>query len=589
MAALVTALDNFTPMQLGENGHVEYAWSNSFQERIVQFSFQLVRHKKDNDLSGLAKILFDMLSVLSIQVSKNDETKKEAKYYLSILYKMIGQTRDIIDGKGEYMLTYMMICVWNNFFPELASFALECLVKMGNEHQYGSWKDLKYFYDYSLSISDDPRYYFLNSGVVKPSFMVKDVIKLINDQLREDYTALMSTDKDKKISLLAKWVPREKSKYGSLFEILATDYFVDFITSAKDNESEKRAKLKCKTHYRKMLSALNKYLDTVQVKQCNGRWAEIDPSKQTSITMNKQKFAFLNKTKLGAQRTQEPDRIMCAERFNSYIKDAVEGRIEIKGKRVGMNDFTKSALDLLCNPDLHAAEIDLLNAQWRNNSSMTSSLGKMIAMVDVSGSMSGDPMHAAIALGIRIAEKSMLGKRVMTFSACPTWVNLESCETFTDMVSMVKKAEWGMNTNFYSALKMILDAIVKQKMSPTDVEDMVLVVLSDMQIDHASNEKSPLSETIVKLYHEAGMNVWGKPYKAPHILFWNLRATSGFPSLSTQKNVSMMSGFSPSILNLFCEEGMSSLYSCTPWSLMIKSLENERYTILQEKINSQIM
>jgi uncharacterized protein with von Willebrand factor type A (vWA) domain len=36
----------------------------------------------------------------------------------------------------------------------------------------------------------------------------------------------------------------------------------------------------------------------------------------------------------------------------------------------------------------------------------------MIAMVDVSGSMEGDPMNAAIALGIRTAEKSLLGKRV---------------------------------------------------------------------------------------------------------------------------------------------------------------------------------
>jgi hypothetical protein len=39
--------------------------------------------------------------------------------------------------------------------------------------------------------------------------------------------------------------------------------------------------------------------------------------------------------------------------------------------------------------------------------------------------MEGDPMNVAIALGIRIAEKSIIGKRVLTFSSKPTWINLE--------------------------------------------------------------------------------------------------------------------------------------------------------------------
>jgi hypothetical protein len=89
---------------------------------------------------------------------------------------------------------------------------------------------------------------------------------------------------------------------------------------------------------------------------------------------------------------------------------------------------------------------------------------------------------------------------------------------------------------------------------------------------------------IQKQYHDAGIKVCGKPYKPPHILFWNLRSTSGFPTLSLQSNTSMMSGFSPSLLNLFCDEGLTALQSCTPWSLFIKALSNERYNILDKKI-----
>jgi hypothetical protein len=48
----------------------------------------------------------------------------------------------------------------------------------------------------------------------------------------------------------------------------------------------------------------------------------------------------------------------------------------------------------------------------------------------------------------------------------------------------------------------------------------------------------------------------------------------------------MMSGFSPALLNLFCEEGLTALQSCTPWSLFIKSLENERYQVLDQYIRT---
>jgi hypothetical protein len=49
-----------------------------------------------------------------------------------------------------------------------------------------------------------------------------------------------------------------------------------------------------------------------------------------------------------------------------------------------------------------------------------------------------------------------------------------------------------------------------------------------------------------------------------------------------------MSGFSPSLLNLFCEQGLDALQSCTPWSLLVKSLENERYKIMNDKFKEQM-
>lgn len=567
MAALLNALDKYTPSQIGENGHSEFTWSNSTRERILQLSFQLTRCKYDNQIQNLSLIVDEILSQLATDYKIQKISKDEYIGYMSIMFRLLGQTRDIIEGKGEYTLAYMQLAVWYKYYPSLAIFAFECFL-LGVGHPYGSWKDVKGMVKYMEQKKTGEQ-------------LIAHAIKLINSQLKEDITAEVP-------SLAAKWVPREKSSHSKLFAKLALDFYSDYINSAKSSEMLRRAETKAKMDYRKLISALNKKLDTVQIKQCANTWSEIDPAKQTSITMHKQKKAFLNKTKNGEQRSDTEDRIICAAKFKEFASKAEKGEVEIKGKRIGLNDFTKEAIQLICSKQHLSSEAQILNAQWLNNSQQSGKLGKMIAMVDVSGSMNGDPMNAAIALGLRIAEKSLLGKRVLTFSASPQWVNLDGCETFIESVEKVMRADWGMNTNFAAALNMILDAIVQNKLQPEDVEDMVLTILSDMQIDSADKSYSSMMDMIEQKYADAGMRLYKKPFKAPHILFWNLRSTSGFPTLSTQKNASMMSGFSAALLNVFCEEGLDALQSCTPWSLLLKSLELERYKILDQRLRDEL-
>ena len=572
MAAVISALDKQTPTQVGENCHLEYGWSNNIQEKILQFSFQLTRAPDEMTVNRLQTILNVLIDTLTHKITTGALYEKEiARGHLSILYRMIGHTRDIIDGKGEYALTYMMIFTWYQFYPELAIFALRCLVHHGDtaEHPYGSWKDMKYFCTYCKK-----------QGAEISHPLVQTAIKLTNEQLRADFSADAGN-----ISLVAKWTPREGSAFGWLYHVLAADYFSCYMATATNNASREKAVLKAKTEYRRLLSELNKKIDTVQIKQCGGSWSDIHFDRVTSISLAKQKKAFLNLTQNGKVRCPyDPDRIACATNFTSHIQTSIDSGKELKGKRVSMVNFTSQALSLL-DYQPSQVEIDLLNSQWRDSSSLTGNLGNMIAMVDVSGSMSGDPLHAAIALGIRIAETSAIGKRVMTFSSSPTWVNLEGYDTFVSQVEVVSKANWGTSTNFHAALDMILNAIIENQMSPEDVQDMVLVILSDMQINEGDGcDKLVLYDTMKTKYEAAGIRVHGKPYKVPHVCFWNMRSTSGFPTLSTQANCSMMSGFSPSLLNQFCEQGLTALQACTPWSVLEKSLDNERYNIMGEKI-----
>jgi hypothetical protein len=567
MTALFTSLDNFTHSQIGENGHSEFKWSNNTREQILQLSFQLTRTTDTYTIDSLAYKTDQILTHLS---NSQKYSKDEYIEYMSIMFKLVGQTRDLIEGKGEYTLSYMLISVWYKHHPKLAMFAFQCFVHPFNDnsHPYGSWKDVKYMIQYmeQHQTGED---------------LILYAIQLLNSQIRNDIDSDIP-------SLAAKWVPREKSAFSTLFGTLALNFFPVYVNTATTSVSVKRAATKSKMEYRKIISGLNKKLDTVQIKQCANTWSEIDPSKQTSITMHKQKRAFLNKLKNGQTKYDLSDRIQCAQNFEYYALKAQNGEVEIKGKRIGMNDFTKEALQLIMTGQELSSESQILNAQWLNSSLQTGKLGKMMAMVDVSWSMDGDPLNAAIALGIRIAEKSMLGKRVITFSATPQWVNLECCDDFISMVSKVKTADWGMNTNFMAALNLILDAIIQSKLTPEDVEDMVLTILSDMQLDQADPKYGSMMELIEKKYADAGMRLYNKPFKPPHILFWNLRSTNGFPNLSSQKNTSMMSGFSPALLNLFCDEGLDALQCCSPWSLLIKSLASDRYQVLDDMLRQEL-
>lgn len=562
-----------TPMmQRGENNHLEYGWSEELQEQILQFHFQLLRCNSKTQ-ENLANRLESILQTCI----ENQEQIHLGKYQelMITMYKMIGYTRDIIHGKGEIVLAYMQILIWYKFYPELAKFALKCFVHCDEMHPYGSWKDIKYFCNYCIQC-----------GYTEEFPLIQYALFLVTNQLRLDE---ISTSK----TLLAKWIPREKSKkFGWIFDKLSELYFPKYFETAKTPEQKIPARLKAKTEYRRIISKLNKLLHTVQIKQCDNQWSSIDHSKTTSITMITQKKAFLNLTHGFEPRVRslKEDRIHCAKNLHDLILNKSES---INGKRVGLNTFTKNALRLLQNRGSQM-EIDLLNLQWKNFTCQFSDLGPMIAMVDCSDFMqsndNANPYCSALALGCLIAEKSTLGKRVLVFNEKPSWHNLDMCDTFTSMIESIKSVEKSPSTNFYNALDIILDAVVEKKLTSDDVSGMVLVILSDMQVTNKENafDVNTLYDTMKEKYAETGIRICGTGYEPPHILFWNLRSTTGFPCLSDEKNVTMISGYHPSILRRFSDKITRGFRGGNPWTTLIESMNKNRYKCMENKIKTEL-
>jgi len=189
MSSIVSAFDkHLQPKQLGEKGHVEFTWSVEPDQLITQLFFQLVRSKDTSDLQNQLNYLLSHLRW------SNDESQ------LLILYKLIGQTRDIVSGKGECDLTWMQLEVWSRFYPELAYQAFVHCVDSRHEslsgHQYGSWKDIKYFLAYLKNNTQQGEAHPLIERILK---------ELVVPALQVD--AQLFSEK-KAVSLLGRWIPR---------------------------------------------------------------------------------------------------------------------------------------------------------------------------------------------------------------------------------------------------------------------------------------------------------------------------------------------------------------------------------------------
>lgn len=367
--------------------------------------------------------------------------------------------------------------------------------------------------------------------------------------------------------------------------------------------------------YRRLLSRLHRLLDVAEVKMAGRRWAELVPEHVPSLANLKYRHALQNLVppgrvhdrdaakdrglragidmtgkRPGSTRSDDPDRVACAE----HVRDAAlralsgEGGKRIKGARNQPHALVAEAITRCdraeCGDAGAAAPDPLLEAMWADLERGLREKAKFpraVAIVDVSGSMAGLPMEAAIALGLLMSRLQPDGSpwrdRMITFHSDPSWVDVSGCATLQEAVAVTKAAPWGGSTAFGKAMRLILD-LAHARAIPPDQMPTQLFCFSDMQFDeaaevgaanaHAANHygirdgvqmggadeaAGPFlvaGDDVRTAFREAG-------YAPPQLVFWNLRA-DGPPSFQAETatpGVALMSGFSAECLRQFCEEG----------------------------------
>ena len=528
-----------------------------YPEQITHFAFQLTR-KTSSDLKKISYQLKDLLISLKNALFLSDDTEQINKYihYYILLYKLIAYTRDIFVGKGERDLTYMMIYVWYTQFPILAIHILQQIVSQEQQYPFGCWKDIKYFCNYvrenSPKQSEDP--------------IIETCVNILNQQLIKDL------DLDESIikSNVSKWIPREKSKkFGWLFhkcamqwsQIIYPDYYYKPSISFQN---------KVKREYRKNISNLNRQIDTIQIKQCENRWSQIRMDTITENTKQTQLNVLLNQDIYGYIRRQTEDRNICRENMisNLFYSNLSNSNNNQKKKEI-YSSFQMKDLIKEIEFAYTIEYMENINNNWdKVKGNILQNMENIIPILDLTTTN----YRNALSISIMLSEISKIQNKILVYDQIPVWVNLSETKSLLEKINKIhtiKNSKQIETSNVFTALELLMLSIQNTNMSPEDVSNLVLCIVSDF-----STSIKELQLHIHFFFHKNGYHT------PPHIIYWNvsLQQTNSYPCNAFTTRTLMISGTSSSCFQ-FLNDPLWKEY--TPYTYLCNVLSQERYYDLE--------
>lgn len=579
---------------LGENGCPQYSDGGVNDPRVALFN-SLVR-----------KCTFERVHEFVEKIINMWKEKNDIQILVDLVVLPF-QTRAIRGpGKGERDLFYFMLISLNEYFPLVINQLLEYVPF------YGSFKD----YFRLIEIIKEK-----NSGEV----MIDRCIELVAKQLMADnasYDTSLEDGTTPSISLCAKWAPREGKHFDKKLQVVGMLCSKMFPNDTDHSQNHIR---KQKMDYRKIVSKLTKALNVTEIYMTAKKWAEINFNKVPSRCLKIHRKGFLNEAlkkilgydefDKGNRFPEDIDRVECRKHLIEFMKKPEN----VKSKAVFPHEIVHDFWNNGEQHQLSTTEKMLLEITFNNIVSTTREtiekvkqekqpaidMTNMISMIDVSGSMYGTPVEVAIALGIITGElvNDNFKKKGITFSESPTFIDWGRCSNLDEIVTLIKNANWGMNTNFEMAIDLIIKTARDHHLSRDQIPN--LLVLSDMQFDQAMksyashNSWETMHENIVNKFKLLGMDLEGVEWEPPLIFYWNLQgSTRGAPVDSNTEGTAMLSGFSPSLLQLILSGDLPVevvetddpanpivRVKITPYDMFRKAVDNEFYDTIRKKLS----
>jgi hypothetical protein len=499
-----------------ENGEIAYSTSGS---SLVDLFYSCIRDTSNSKNNNEQKL--DFFYVHNNNIENYPSYNKLKELFLTSYgndpvntLKCIFYTRDCREGKGERIITFILLKVLYDNFPDIYHANVFTLAK-----KYGRFYDI-------INMSEI-------IGLENADIEITGIAQQLQSDY-ENYELLSnnstSTSTSIQISLCAKWIPSQTcNRHKVFYKLLRNKLFPNIYNSDEI--------------YRKMISQLREHLKIVERYMSLNLWDNINFSHVPASAM---KIYGKGKDKNGAFYRH------CNDRFIQYLNDVKEGKSKINSTGISPYKLVSKYMEN-SEEDIYD---DVVELQWKDminklkNTKNIDTLKNSYAIVDVSGSMYGIPLQVAISLGLVINEIS--GNDILTFSQVPEWHKIKG-NTLKEKVESLNGAKWGANTNFNAVYELIYNykcKVLEDKVDKGNIKaDSYLFVFSDMQFDEAygnNNERKPMYEYYKDKFESIGL-------KLPKIVFWNLRAVENIacPVSVDSNGTALVSGFSEQLLKAF--------------------------------------
>lgn len=504
------SIDEINNLQRTENGAVGYKTTG---KKLLDMNFSIPKYRKASE----AEIVADFKQ----SFSENE--------ILAILWMFFA--RDVRGGLGERRLFRILFHWFCNEHSNYAKELLDCVA------EYGRWDDL-------IRATDNTPVW-------------DDTVALVKKQLAED---LLNHEDSKGISLLAKWLPSERTS-SQKTRILARKLAKSLDINIVD--------------YNRICVKLRKYLDVTEIKMSAKEWENINYAAVPSGANIKYNNAFL--------RNDE-------ERRRAYLESLKKGETKINASTLFPHDIIHKYSKTSGWYGYVLGEYDeALEQLWKALPEM-GGLENTIVVADGSGSMTTcvDPnarttaLEVANGLALYCAEHCIgeFKDKYITFSSRPQFVDLSRATTLHDKLAEAYKHDECSNTDVQAVFDLILHTAIRTNAKQEDIPKTILIV-SDMEFDSATSSgwygsRSSLTQTlfgvIEKKYKEAG-------YQLPRLVFWNVASRTGtIPMKENDLGVTLVSGFSTSIVQMV-QNGETD-----PYLNLVKVITGERYIPICAKL-----
>lgn len=436
--------------------------------------------------------------------------------------------RDIRGGMGERRLFRICIKYLAREFPKKVVKLLPLIA------EYGRWDDVLCLLDTKLEA---------------------DALDLIKRQLADDMRNMKA---GKSISLAAKWLPSLNT--SSPDTVAKGERIRDFLDVSP-------------RQYRKMLSALRKYIDVTERKMSANRWEEIKYEAVPSRANLNYNSAFLRHDE---QRRRE------------YLGKLEKGETKINASVLFPHDVVHKYKKGDYGLNFASRSDPALEAMWKALPNTVKDGDGTIVVADGSGSMSAhvgntqvSAWEVAHALAIYFSERltGPYKDQYITFSENPQLVRLGGCGTLVSKISTAMRHCEVANTNIEAVFDLILSTAVRNHLTQNELPKNILII-SDCEFDTMTNGgwggfRSPsktLFDEIAQRYRRAG-------YKLPRLVFWNVNSRTGtIPVKENDLGVALVSGFSPNVAKMVMSGKLD------PMEALLETLNSHRYDAVREAL-----